>query len=79
MDAWQDFENAMNQAKDVLDNADATANEIANAFEKLMDSSVNLGGSAVNTPDEYSGSTSSQRQSPGGALILKRACMKKTV
>ena len=53
LDAWQDFENAMNQAKDVLDNADATANEIANAFEKLMDSSVNLGGSAVNTPDEY--------------------------
>ena len=37
----------------MLDNADATANEIANAFEKLMDSSVNLGGSAVNTPDEY--------------------------
>ena len=53
LDAWHDFENAMNQAKDVLDNADATANEIANAFEKLMDSSVNLGGSAVNTPDEY--------------------------
>ena len=53
LDAWQDFENAMNQAKDVLDNADATADEIANAFEKLMDSSVNLGGSTVNTPDEY--------------------------
>ena len=52
-DTWQDFVNAMNQAKDVLDNADATADEIANAFEKLMDSSVNLGGSAVNTPDEY--------------------------
>ena len=41
-DTWQDFVNAMNQAKDVLDNADATADEIANAFEKLMDSSVNL-------------------------------------
>lgn len=53
LDAWQDFENAMNQAKDVLDNADATADEITNAFEKLMDSSVNLVGAIVNTPDEY--------------------------
>ena len=43
----------MNQAKDVLDNADATADEITNAFEKLMDSSVNLVGAIVNTPDEY--------------------------
>ena len=41
-DTGQNFVNAMNQAKDVLDNADATADEIANAFEKLMDSSVNL-------------------------------------
>lgn len=41
-DTWQDFVNALDQAKDVLDNADATADEIANAFEKLMDSSVNL-------------------------------------
>ena len=53
LDAWQDFENAMNQAKDVLDNADATADEITNAFEKLMDSSVNLVGAIVNNPDEY--------------------------
>ena len=41
-DTWQDFVNSLDQAKDVLDNADATADEIANAFEKLMDSSVNL-------------------------------------
>lgn len=52
VDAWQDFENAMNQAKDVLDDADATADAITNAFEKLMDSSVNLVGSIVDTPDE---------------------------
>lgn len=53
VDAWQDFVDALDQAKDVLDNADATAQEIADAFEKLMDSSVNLVGSMVNTPDEY--------------------------
>lgn len=41
-DTWQDFVNALDQAKDVLDNADATADEVTNAFEKLMDSSVNL-------------------------------------
>lgn len=41
-DAWQEFVNALDQAKDVLDNADATADEVANAFEKLMDSAANL-------------------------------------
>ena len=42
LDAWQDFENAMNQAKDVLDNADATDDEVANVYEKLSDSLANL-------------------------------------
>lgn len=41
-DTWQDFVNAMNQAKDVLDNADATDDEVANVYEKLSDSLANL-------------------------------------
>lgn len=41
-DGWTVFENALQQAEEVLNKADATADEVANAFEKLMDSAANL-------------------------------------
>ena len=41
-DGWTVFENALQQAEEVLNKADATDDEVANVYEKLSDSLANL-------------------------------------